>query len=68
MSDEIKDATQAMDIAQKAMEKAGWTYYMVTGVRMEGSTWIVELSTFGGKFQVTVSATTGDVVDLRQIQ
>ena len=68
MSDKIEDATQAMDAAQKAMDKAGWTYYVVTGVRMEDSTWIVEFSSFGGKFQVRVSATTGDVVDLRQIQ
>jgi len=67
MSNEIKDATQAMDIANKTAQKAGIIYWFITGVRKENTYWIVEIAGLSGRYIVRINASTGEVVDFRPV-
>ncbi|MCM8764712.1 MAG: hypothetical protein NC830_05085 [Candidatus Omnitrophica bacterium] len=67
MSSEIKDATQAMDIAHKVVQKAGMILWIVTGARRENTHWIVEVSSLAGRYTVRINALTGEVVEFRPV-
>ena len=68
MSDEI-NATRAMDIANQAMQKAGWTYKLITGVRKENTHWIVTVFTLGGGYYIVkINASTGEIVELSTVK
>ena len=65
MSNEIKDATQAMDIANKAAQKAGMIYWFITGTKKENTYWVVEITTLSGRYMLRINTSTGEVVDFR---
>jgi uncharacterized membrane protein YkoI len=67
MSEEIKDATQAMDIASKAVQKAGIMFSFINSAKKENAYWIVEVVTFTGRYIVRINASTGEVVEFRPV-
>lgn len=64
MSSEVKDATQAMEIARRAAVAAGLTYNIVTEAKRQDPFWFVSIYALFGTFIVKIKASTGEVVEL----
>lgn len=64
---EVKDVMQAMDIATKAIQKAGIMYSWIINVKKENAYWIVEVAAFSGRYIVKISASTGEVVEFGSV-
>ena len=63
MLGEVKEAIQAMDLAQKAASKAGLVYYWVTSARRENGYWVVEVRSLLGSYIVRINALTGEIIE-----
>ena len=63
MSNQVKDAIQAMEIARNAAVKAGLAYNFVISARREGNFWFVQINALLGKFVVKIDISTGEVVE-----
>jgi len=67
MDDEVRSAGDAMDVARRALEKAGYgTFFMITDAVREDGTWIVRALTVAGQITIKIRADTGDVVEFRR--
>jgi len=62
---EVKDVMQAMDIATKAVKKAGLMFAWINNVKKEDTYWIVEVAGLVGRYIVKISVPTGEVVEFR---
>jgi hypothetical protein len=62
---EVKDVMQAMDIATKAVKKAGLMFAWINNVKKEDTYWIVEVAGLVGRYIVKISVSTGEVVEFR---
>lgn len=68
MSTQVKEVTQAMEMARKAADKAGILYHFVVGVKRQDTFWIVELRSLVGRFVVKINALNGEVVEFSRVE
>lgn len=68
MSSEVKEATQAMDIARKAADKAGLVFHQVLSAKRRDGFWLVQLRSLTDRFIVKINALTGEVVEFSPVE
>jgi len=67
MGNEIKSADGAMDVAKRALDKAGYgSFFMITDAVREDDIWVVRVLTVAGQIAIKIDARTGEVVEFRR--
>jgi len=62
---EVKDASEAVEIAKNFMAKTGWELSLITDVVLEGGTWTVRALTLYGQMTLKIDSKTGEVLEFR---
>jgi len=62
---EVKDASEAVEIAKNFMAKTGWELSFITDVVLEGDTWTVRALTLYGQMTLKINSKTGEVLEFR---
>ena len=68
MSSEVKEATQAMEIAHEVAKKAGLTYYYIISAKRQDGFWLVQIDTIVRMYVVKINAFTGGVVEFTTVE
>ena len=63
----VKSGADAIDIARKTAEKAGFfPFFSVTEAKKEETKWIVDIRYFQNKYRCVIDAVSGDVVSWKE--
>ena len=62
---EVRDASEAVEIAKNFMARTGWELSYITDVVREGDIWTVRALTLYGQMTLKIDAKTGEVLELR---
>ena len=68
MARPVRSAREAVAIARNLAQDAGLLWFNVTNATRKGYKWIVNVDTFGVRYQAVISGRTGEVLEWKRSQ